>query len=316
MTEVPEHLLKRSHDRRAALGLGGGGGDAGGGDAAPTPAPAEEPGGEVAATGATAAARPAAATPAEAAEPAPPEPLPPYVEAAVKRKKIPIWVMPVLAFIPVWAIIYIGGLSKASTGAPDPARGWASSSSPQRCASCHGSNGGGGVGRPHHQQAPHPDLPRHHRPAALRLGRQRRHRSRRHALRRPGPARRPAQDPRLRRLGDAELRQVPHPGRAARRGALRAPDALGLEARPEDARRQRRPAVRQRQAHVELRPASCSPPTASRCSTPTGASASSRTTRPRWAPASAPPPEDLTGPRPRAGPVRARGQANGSCQPP
>ena len=32
MTEVPEHLLKRSRDRRAALGLGGGDAPAGGGD--------------------------------------------------------------------------------------------------------------------------------------------------------------------------------------------------------------------------------------------------------------------------------------------
>ena len=38
MTEVPEHLLKRSRDRRAALGLGGGG-DAGGGGEARPPSP-------------------------------------------------------------------------------------------------------------------------------------------------------------------------------------------------------------------------------------------------------------------------------------
>ena len=69
MTEIPEHLLKRSRDRRAALGLGGG-------EAAPAaegasePAPAATP----ATTGATAAAAPpsgpvgrkAAAVPAEA----------------------------------------------------------------------------------------------------------------------------------------------------------------------------------------------------------------------------------------------------------
>lgn len=152
MTEVPEHLLKRSRDRRAALGLGGGGGDEGGGDAAPTPAPADEPGGEVATTGATAAARPAAATPAEAAEPAPPEPKPPYVEAALKRKKIPIWVMPVLAFIPVWAIIYIGGLSKANTGQLTQLQ-VGQQLFAARCASCHGSGGGGGVGRPMTDQA-------------------------------------------------------------------------------------------------------------------------------------------------------------------
>ena len=115
MTEVPEHLLKRSQDRRAALGLGGGdGGD--GGDAAPAAAAsAESSGTEVTAATPTAAAPKAAAVPAEVV---PPKPPPAYVQAALTRKKIPLWVMPVLIFIPLWAIIYLGGLSKASTGEP------------------------------------------------------------------------------------------------------------------------------------------------------------------------------------------------------
>ena len=145
MTEVPEHLLKRSQDRRAALGLGGGDGGGGGDDApaaaAPTDAPASST--EVAPAAATAAARPAAATPAEVA---PPEPIPPYVEAALKRKKIPFWAMPVLAFLPVWAIIYVGGLSPASTGEPTQLELGAEVYA-ARCASCHGAGGGGGVGR-------------------------------------------------------------------------------------------------------------------------------------------------------------------------
>ncbi len=144
MTEVPEHLLKRSRDRRSALGLGGG--DGGGGDATPAEAaPAEPaPGAAVEPAAATAAAAPAAATPAVAPEP---EPLPPYVEAALKRKKIPIWAMPVLAFLPVWAIIYVGGLSKAATGQPTQLQAGATIFAAQ-CATCHGSTGGGGVGRP------------------------------------------------------------------------------------------------------------------------------------------------------------------------
>lgn len=135
MTEVPEHLLKRSRDRRASLG--GGGGDTGSeSDAAPAATEVEK------APAATAAAPVAAAAPAAA-----PEPAPPYVEAALKRKKIPIWVMPVLAFLPLWAVIYIGGLSPASSGAPTQlAVGKALFAT--NCAGCHGAAGGGGVGRP------------------------------------------------------------------------------------------------------------------------------------------------------------------------
>lgn len=83
----------------------------------------------------------ASTTPAEVV---PPEPPPPYVQASLTRKKIPFWAMPVLAFLPVWAIIYVGGLSPASTGEAGPlelgAELYAS-----RCASCHN---GGAVGRP------------------------------------------------------------------------------------------------------------------------------------------------------------------------
>ena len=147
MTEVPEHLLKRSQDRRSALGLGGGDGG-GGGDATPAAAaPADEPspGAAVETAAATAAAKQAAAVPAEAAEPA--APVPPYVQAALTRKKIPLWVMPVLIFIPVWAIIYVGGLSKAATGEPTQLEAGATIFA-ANCAACHGSAGGGGVGRP------------------------------------------------------------------------------------------------------------------------------------------------------------------------
>lgn len=133
MTEVPEHLLKRSRDRRNAL-------EGGGDDASSAPVPAAASATESAPV-ATAAAPVAAATPAVV------EPPPPYVEAALRRKRIPIWVMPVLAFLPLWAIIYIGGLSPASSGEPSQLEtGKAIYSA--NCASCHGSAGGGGVGRP------------------------------------------------------------------------------------------------------------------------------------------------------------------------
>lgn len=147
MTEVPEHLLKRSQDRRAALGLGGdGGGGDGGSPPAATPAAADAPtpgAGVAPAPTASAAARPAAAVPAEVAAPEPP---PPYVQAALTRKKIPFWAMPMLAFLPVWAIIYVGGLSPADTGEPTQLELGAEIYA-ARCASCHGAGGGGGVGR-------------------------------------------------------------------------------------------------------------------------------------------------------------------------
>jgi mono/diheme cytochrome c family protein len=142
VTEVPEHLLKRSLDRRAALGLGGGD-DGGGGDAAPTPAPASEPAGGAVEATAGSAAPAAAAAPAAPALPPAPEPVPPYVEAAITRKKIPIWAMPVLAFLPVWAIIFVGGLSEADTGEPSQLE-LGQQIYTASCAPCHNT----GVGRP------------------------------------------------------------------------------------------------------------------------------------------------------------------------
>ena len=141
MTEVPEHLLKRSRDRRAALGLGGGdGGDAGGGDAAPAAAAAStsvEP---------AAAASPATVAPVEAAV-VPPKPVPSYVRASLTRKKIPLWVMPVLAFLPLWAIMYVNTLSKPrSTTVTQLVAGAAAYAN--RCQGCHQADGSGGAGRP------------------------------------------------------------------------------------------------------------------------------------------------------------------------
>jgi hypothetical protein len=138
LTEVPEHLLKRSQDRRAALGLGGGG-DAGGG-AAPAPSASTE---VAAATSAAPAAAAAAPVPEVVKEP---EPVPAYVQASLNRKRIPIWAMPVLAFLPVWAIIY------AQTLSPPPKTELSQldlgAQIYSQCAGCHGGSGGGGAGRP------------------------------------------------------------------------------------------------------------------------------------------------------------------------
>lgn len=142
MTEVPEHLLKRSRDRRAALGLGGGEGDASAADSAPARADVEPASG---ASAATAAAAPAAVAPAEV-EVKPPEPPPPYVEAALRRKRIPFWAMPVVGILPIWVILYAGSLSPADTGEATQLDLGAEVFA-LNCASCHGAGGGGGVGR-------------------------------------------------------------------------------------------------------------------------------------------------------------------------
>lgn len=143
VTEIPEHLLKRSQERRAAMG-GGGAGDAGGGDSGGDAAgtPARTP--STAVTPAASAPATAAATPTEV-EPAAPAPVPPYVEAALKRKRVPLWAVPVLAALPIWAFVYAATLEPPSLGESDPlsfgAQVYASN-----CATCHGATGGGGVG--------------------------------------------------------------------------------------------------------------------------------------------------------------------------
>lgn len=139
MTEVPEHLLQRSRDRRAALGLGGG--DAGG-DAAPASAPSAAP-----ATTAAAAtpAKAAAAAPVPAA-PKPPAFVPPYVRAAERRQRIPVWALPVVAFLPIWGILYAQSLSAAPSKEPSQLAAGASVYG-SKCAACHGGSGGGGAGR-------------------------------------------------------------------------------------------------------------------------------------------------------------------------
>lgn len=135
MTEIPEHLLKRSRDRRAALGLGGGGE----GDAA-APAAAASSSVEPAAAAAPAPAAAAAIEP----EPEPVAPVPHYVQAAQRRKRIPVWAMPVLAGLIFWVPMYIGTLEQPAVEGGPLTAGEAIYSS---CAGCHGAGGGGGTGR-------------------------------------------------------------------------------------------------------------------------------------------------------------------------
>jgi mono/diheme cytochrome c family protein len=129
LTEIPEHLLRRSRERRAALGLGGD-------EPASTPAPAES--------------SPAAATPAptpapvEEVPPEPPKPEPGYVQAAKRRRRVPYWAMPVLAGLLPWAYVYVRTVEPPPAGENDPFVLGAEQYS--QCSSCHGATGGGGSG--------------------------------------------------------------------------------------------------------------------------------------------------------------------------
>jgi mono/diheme cytochrome c family protein len=134
MTEIPEHLLRRSRERREALGLASGEG------AASESAPAVS-------------ATPAVATDEEAATPAVAEPVitepaePVYVAPKLGRNKIPIWVMPVLIGLPLWAFLYPGSFSNHQKKVvEDPLVLGATVYQQAGCSGCHGKNGEGGVG--------------------------------------------------------------------------------------------------------------------------------------------------------------------------
>ena len=148
MTEIPEHLLRRSKERRSALGLGGDAGTTG--DAAPV---GDAPGQAAAAPAAPSTqVTPAAPKPAPAPAPValaapPPPPPPPYVLAAQSRRKIPFWALPVLAVLPLWGFVYAGSLSTPQEDLSDPELVLGEDVFGQ-CSACHGANGEGGIGRP------------------------------------------------------------------------------------------------------------------------------------------------------------------------
>jgi mono/diheme cytochrome c family protein len=138
MTEVPDHLLQRSRERRAALG----------GESAPPAAPAgggdsggDEPGGAVATTA-------AAPAPAVVEEVVPPRPVPPEVQAALTRKKLPRWMPPVGVAALLWTFIYAGVLFSPGVTITDPVLLQGKEIFATQCSGCHGAGGEGGTGRP------------------------------------------------------------------------------------------------------------------------------------------------------------------------
>jgi len=134
VTEIPEHLLKRSRDRRAA---------AGGGE----PSGAEAPAGGAVERAASTQPVPAAAAPKAApAAPPPPKPDPPYVAAAKSRRRIPFWAMATLSLLPVWAFLYLRSVTESEEVVEGPIGLGAEVYN--QCSSCYMPNGQGGAGRP------------------------------------------------------------------------------------------------------------------------------------------------------------------------
>jgi mono/diheme cytochrome c family protein len=139
VTEIPEHLLKRS---KAARAQAEGGAPAEGAAAAPA---AAAPGTAAATTASTSPAAPAAAAPPAApAGPPPPKPDIPVVAAAKARKKIPFWAFATLSTLPLWAFMYVRALTPSADKIAGPLGDGAQVYT--GCSSCHGSQGEGGVG--------------------------------------------------------------------------------------------------------------------------------------------------------------------------
>ena len=144
MVEVPEHLLQRSRDRRKDLGA----------TIDDEPAAQVPPSQTAAAPAVAQAQAPAAAAapslpelPELEPEPEPqPEPVKPWVQAALNRKKIPVWAVPVLIFLPFWAIIFAGTLESPERDSEIIALGREVYDGRGGCAGCHGAEGGGGIG--------------------------------------------------------------------------------------------------------------------------------------------------------------------------
>ena len=131
MTEIPEHLLKRSKAAKAKVE----GGEAPA-DGASTPATGDP------STAVAPAARAAAPAKAAPAAPPPPKPDPAYVAAAKARPKVPFWAMATLSILPLWVFMYARGLTpkeaKVSGPLGEGAEIYAASGS-----SCHGAGGEG-----------------------------------------------------------------------------------------------------------------------------------------------------------------------------
>ncbi|NNC80239.1 MAG: c-type cytochrome [Acidimicrobiales bacterium] len=134
MTEIPEHLLKRSKAAKAAAS----------GESAPE-ADAGDAGTAVEPAAAAPAPVAAATVPEVVAEPEPAR-VANYVHAANERKKMPFWIAPVLLALPVWAMMYVGTLERVPQGLTGLLGEGEEIYVEAGCSGCHGAEGGGGIG--------------------------------------------------------------------------------------------------------------------------------------------------------------------------
>lgn len=141
MSEIPEHLLKRSRSAKA----GKSGGDAGASESAPAAASPSAPAPAGGSAPAAAASVPAN-LPNLDPEPVPAKPEPHFVVAAKARRRVPVWALPIVAALPVWAIAYPGTMQEPPREDPLITESTLLYTEEAGCAGCHGAGGGGGLG--------------------------------------------------------------------------------------------------------------------------------------------------------------------------
>jgi mono/diheme cytochrome c family protein len=142
VTEIPEHLLRRSKERRAALSGEGTATEEAAAVTAETPRAAAPVRASAPPATQAAGGAPPGRTPAPGPGPASPPP-----RFRPTRTKTPLWVMPVLVLLPLWGIVYLGAFgSRAKVASNSPVTVGAGIYTSIGCAGCHGANGEGGVG--------------------------------------------------------------------------------------------------------------------------------------------------------------------------
>ncbi len=142
MTEIPEHLLARSRERRAALG-----GETATEEAAAVTAETPRSAAPARATAPPATAAGGSTPPARPTVPAAPPAAPPQPRFGPTRTKTPPWAIALLASLALWAVVYVGAFgSRTSAAATSPVTVGGGVYNSAGCAGCHGSNGEGGVG--------------------------------------------------------------------------------------------------------------------------------------------------------------------------
>lgn len=143
MTEIPEYLLKRS---KAAKGSSGKDDSAASETSASTAVESAASGSSVPAPSGPPAIAAAAASigPDKAPEPAAPEAR--FVTAAKAREKVPMWALPLVLALPLWAYFFAGTMQQPHVEDPlfvDAAEVYSVGGG---CSGCHGATGSGGIG--------------------------------------------------------------------------------------------------------------------------------------------------------------------------